>query len=137
MLTLTVDFEDHEGYVHAIVNGNFDPSGILTLFEKMFLYASTKGATKILFDCRNMDGEIHTEEIGIVSREVDGIHTDYEGFMSTKFAIAYVINEDAHDHDRMNRSMQEDQEREFMITSDFQEAEKWLQLKEGRILQFA
>lgn len=134
-MTLTVDFKDEKGFVHVLIKGIFDESGILMVFEKTFLYVTSKEASRVLFDVREVEGDVPWEQITGITEQMSSIHTDYEGFSINKVIIAALTHEK--DRKRLSEKVFKESKHNFIVMPDYDEAVKWLITNKVEILQMA
>lgn len=136
-MTIEVDFHDKDGYVLVDMKGTSEQSELLAAFEKILLYSSMKKASKMLVDCRGIEGNLPMQDISSISDKFSNIHTDYEGMMNNHVTFAFLIRSDHYDPNKINEALYDEDQDHSYVGSDFEEAEKWLLSKEVKMLQMA
>ena len=126
-LSLEIDFENKEGYVHAPVTGTFTKESALAMFEKLLIYCTVTNTMKILVDCRGMGADINIEELFAFSQKSDGLQSDYgEKGMIHEMRTAYVFDPEKHDLNHINKGVFNPEKTDFILTLDHEEAVNWL-----------
>ena len=134
-MTIQVDFHDKDGYVLVNMKGESNKSDLLAAFEKILLYSSMKRASKMLVDCREIEGNMPMQDIATVSDRFTDIQNDYQGMMNNPVVFAFLINDDLYDTTQINDALYDDSEDHSYIGSNFEDAERWLLAKEVQMMQ--
>lgn len=133
-MSLEIDFKEKEGYFHATVTGPFSNEGALPLFEKLLLYAAVTRLSKVLVDCRGMEADMYMAEILAFSTKTTEIMSDYSNAGRIKeMRSAYLFHEDLHDPDQIGQNVNPDSNDDFIITTNYNDAIKFLQAVESVI----
>ena len=127
-MTMTINFKDREGYVQAVMKGEFDQMEVLAIFEKMFLYMTTKKNNKVMIDTRELEGNIPWDKMTAITQKMDSIHSKYDGFTSNGVVIAVLTSKE---HFKLlSDTIFQSKDHDFLVASEYDEAETWLLSKE-------
>jgi hypothetical protein len=126
-VSLEVDFENKDGFVHVLVSGIFTKESALTVFEKMLVYCTVTQNSKILIDCRRIEGDIPTEEILGFSQQSDVVKDDYDDMGQIgMMKLAYLFDPSHHNIDQIKDGVNDPNRNDFIISTDHGEAVDWL-----------
>lgn len=124
---LDIAFHDMDGYFHARVSGKFTKESALATFEKVLIYSYVTKVTKILIDCRAMDGDMDVTELFAFSMKSDNLQSDYgDNGMVTNMRTAYLFDPRVHDLSMINKGVHNKEKDDFILTVDPEEAVNWL-----------
>lgn len=127
-MSIEIDFQEKEGYFQATVTGKFTKDGALPLFEKLLLYSAVTKQSKVLIDCRGIEADMSMTELLAYSLKTAEIVDDYSSSGRIKdLRSAYLFHEDMHDPDQILENIDPNSSEDFIITTNFDEAMKWIQ----------
>ena len=130
-MSLEIDFENMEGYVHATVSGTFTKESALPLFEKLLIYATVTRTFRALIDCRKIEGDMPISELYAFSQRSNDLRDDYDGKgMINDLRNAYLFNPEYHDMEHIHQGVSNPEKNDFLFTYDHDEAVNWLSREE-------
>ena len=126
-MSLEIDFESKEGYVHATVKGAFKKEDAIATFEKLLIYCTVTKTMKILLDSRGMEGELLVKDLLAFSQRSDGIQEDYgDSGMINEIRLAYLFDPSKYDINQISQGVFNPEKDDFMFTYEIKEAVDWL-----------
>ncbi|MGA1821087.1 MAG: hypothetical protein ACMUIG_01010 [Thermoplasmatota archaeon] len=126
-MCLDASFKEKDGYFHATITGAISGDCTHPLSEKLVLYAAVTRLSKVLLDCRGIETAESSEEVlDFTLRTTETMNSYINAGRIGEMRFAYLLPDGLIESVQGDAGFDHDIGKEFMLTTDLEEAVSWL-----------
>lgn len=130
-MSVKLEIQDHDGYIHAIITGKCEFKSTIEAFDKILEHSGGTRIPNILIDSREMEGKLSGTETIDFATETTKIWMEH--YLSGKIRrtkIAFLNHEDNYDPNHYGEKVASARGVNFVLTTtNFDDAMEYLGIK--------